>query len=105
MARGGGHGRAVHTTIATDGTPGNGVDARHLGEVILEVMSWPPGFVEALTAASGGETRLADLDVTIAAALAAHAVNIGYTPLLSNQSVGREQSRLRPPATRSTSST
>jgi hypothetical protein len=54
-----------------------------VGEVILEVMSWLPGFVAAFTAASGGETRLADLDVTIAAALTAHALNIGYTPVIS----------------------
>jgi len=54
-----------------------------IGEVILEVMSWQPGFVEAFTAASGGETRLADLNVTIAAALTAHALNIGYTPVIS----------------------
>jgi hypothetical protein len=68
----------VATTTGTDGTSGDGVDPRHLAEVILEVMSRPPGFVEAFTAASGGETRLADLDVTIAAALTAHALNIGY---------------------------
>jgi TnpA family transposase len=54
-----------------------------IGEVILEVISWHPRFVEAFTAASGGETRLADLDVTIAAALMAHALNIGYTPVIS----------------------
>jgi hypothetical protein len=39
-----------------------------LPEVILEVMSWEPGFVAAFVAASGGQTRLADLHVTIAAA-------------------------------------
>jgi hypothetical protein len=54
-----------------------------IGELILEVMSWLPGFVAAFTAASGGESRLADLDVTIAAALTAHALNIGYTPVIS----------------------
>ena len=47
------------------------------------MISWHPRFVEAFTAASGGETRLADLDVTIAAALTAHALNIGYTPVIS----------------------
>jgi len=54
-----------------------------IGELILEVMSWQPRFVEAFTAASGGETRLADLQVTIAAALTAHALNVGYTPVIS----------------------
>ncbi len=54
-----------------------------IGEVILEVMSWHPRFVEAFTAASGGESRLIDLNVTIAAALTAHALNIGYTPVIS----------------------
>ena len=59
-----------------------------IGEVILEVISWHPRFVEAFTAASGGETRLADLDVTIAAALTAHALNIGYTPVISPRGAG-----------------
>jgi TnpA family transposase len=54
-----------------------------VGELILEVMSWQPRFIEAFTAASGGESRLADLHVTIAAALTAHALNIGYTPVIS----------------------
>jgi len=39
-----------------------------------------PGFVEAFTAVSGGRTRLGDLHVTIAAALTAHALNVGYSP-------------------------
>jgi TnpA family transposase len=54
-----------------------------IGEVVLEVMTWVPGFVEAFTAASGGEPRLADLDISIAAALTAQALNIGYTPVIS----------------------
>jgi len=53
-----------------------------LPEVILEVMSWEPGFVAAFIAASGGQTRLADLHVTIAACLTAHALNIGYSPIV-----------------------
>ncbi|HEX7461469.1 MAG TPA: transposase [Dermatophilaceae bacterium] len=43
-----------------------------------------PGFVEAFTAVSGGQTRLGDLHVTIAAALTAHALNVGYTPVISS---------------------
>ncbi len=54
-----------------------------VGELVLEVMSWQPAFVEAFTAASGGEARLSDLHVTIAAALTAHALNVGYTPVIS----------------------
>lgn len=38
-----------------------------VAEVLLEVMAWQPGFVEAFAAVSGGRTRLADLHVTIAA--------------------------------------
>ena len=55
-----------------------------VGELILEVMSWQPGFVEAFTAVSGGQTRLGDLHVTIAAALTAHALNVGYAPVISS---------------------
>lgn len=44
-----------------------------LPEVILEVMSWLPGFVGSFTSISGGRSRLDDLDVSIAACLSAHA--------------------------------
>jgi TnpA family transposase len=54
-----------------------------VGELILEVMSWQPRFVQAFTAVSGGQTRLEDLHVTIAAALTAHALNVGFTPVIS----------------------
>jgi len=57
-----------------------------LPELILEVMAWEPGFVAAFTAASGGQTRLGDLDVTIAARLTAHALNIGYSPIVKRAS-------------------
>ena len=52
-----------------------------LPEVILEVMAWCPGFVAAFTATSGGQSRLVDLDVSIAACLTAQALNIGYAPI------------------------
>lgn len=54
-----------------------------LPELILEVMSWCPGFVDAFTAASGGQPRMADLHVTIAGALAAQSLNVGFTPIVS----------------------
>lgn len=54
-----------------------------VGELILEVMSWQPRFVQAFTAVSGGQTRLEDLHVTIAAALTAHALNVDFTPVIS----------------------
>lgn len=54
-----------------------------IGEVILEVMTSHPGFVEGFTAVSGGKTRLEGIGVTIAAALTAHALNLPYTPVIS----------------------
>jgi TnpA family transposase len=51
--------------------------------LLLEVASWHPRFLEAFTAVSGSGTRLADLHVTIAAVLTAHALNIGYSPVMS----------------------
>ena len=54
-----------------------------LPELILEVMCWLPAFAEAFTGVSGGQTRMHDLDVTIAAALTAHALNVGYVPVIS----------------------
>ncbi|MCU0299747.1 MAG: Tn3 family transposase, partial [Candidatus Nanopelagicales bacterium] len=55
-----------------------------VADVILEVMAWQPRFVDAFTAVSGGRTRLADLHLSIAAALTAHALNIGFTPVVSS---------------------
>lgn len=54
-----------------------------LPDLILEVMAWHPAFVHAFTGLSGGRSRLADLHVTIAAALTAHALNVGYVPVIS----------------------
>ncbi|GAA3760789.1 Tn3 family transposase [Salinactinospora qingdaonensis] len=52
-----------------------------LPELILEVMSWHPGFMDAFTGVSGSEARLADLDVTVAALLVCHSCNLDYTPV------------------------
>ena len=65
-----------------------------IGEAILEVMTWVPGFVEAFTPASGGETRLEDLHVSIAAALTARALNIGYAPVISAGVTALTRSRI-----------
>jgi hypothetical protein len=65
-----------------------------LPEVILEVMSWEPRFVAAFVAASGGQTRLADLHVTIAACLTAHALNIGYSPIVKKGVPALERDRI-----------
>jgi len=63
-------------------------------EVILEVMTWHPGFVRAFTSVSGGRTRLADLEVTIAACLSAHAMNIGFDPIVKKGVAALERGRL-----------
>ena len=65
-----------------------------LPEVILEVMSWEPGIAAAFTAASGGRTRLEDLDTSIAACLAAHSMNVGYRPIARKGVPALEWSRL-----------
>ena len=65
-----------------------------LPEVILEVMSWEPGIPAAFTAVSGGRTRLEDLDTSIAACLAAHAMNVGYRPVAKKGVPALESSRL-----------
>ena len=52
-------------------------------ELVLEVMSWLPELVEAFTPVSGGERRLVDLNVTLAAVLVSRALNIGYGPVIS----------------------
>lgn len=52
-----------------------------LPEVLLEVFAWT-GADQAFTSTTGGEARLADLHVTIAALLVAHGCNVGYTPVV-----------------------
>ena len=51
-----------------------------LPEALLEVFSWT-GADQAFTSVTGGEARLKDLHVTIAALLVAHGCNVGYTPV------------------------
>jgi hypothetical protein len=65
-----------------------------LPEVLLEVMSWVPELAGAFTAASGGRSRLDDLPTSIAACLAAHAMNIGYRPIAKKGAPALERSRL-----------
>ena len=65
-----------------------------LPEVVLEVMGWEPGFVDAFTSLSGGEARLDGLDVSIAACLTAQAMNIGYRPIAHRGVPTLERDRL-----------
>lgn len=52
-----------------------------LPELIMEVMSWLPGFVEAFTHVSGERARVADLGLSVAAVLCGHAMNVGFKPV------------------------
>lgn len=54
-----------------------------LPELVLEVMSWHPGFIEAFTHASGNDARVADLGLSVAAVLCAYAMNVGLGPVTS----------------------
>jgi hypothetical protein len=65
-----------------------------LPEAILEVMAWVPGFVGAFTAVSGGQSRLDDLHVSIAACLTAQALNIGYAPIVKRGVDALERGRI-----------
>jgi TnpA family transposase len=65
-----------------------------LPEVILEVMAWVPEFTAAFTAVSGGQTRLEDLHISVAACLTAQALNIGYAPVAKRGVPALEPSRL-----------
>ncbi|WP_327118915.1 Tn3 family transposase [Nocardia sp. NBC_01730] len=54
-----------------------------LPEMVLEVMSWVPGFTEAFVHASGNDARVADLGLSVAAVLCGHAMNVGFKPVTS----------------------
>lgn len=62
-----------------------------IGELILEVMAWHPEMVAAFTSVTGREARMGDLDVVIAAALTAHALNIGYSPIVASGQLTRDR--------------
>ena len=65
-----------------------------LPEVILEVMAWIPAFTDAFTSVSGGQSRLEDLHVSVAACLTAQALNIGYAPVAKKGVPALEPDRL-----------
>ena len=54
-----------------------------IGDLILEVMGWYPEFVAAYTHVSGGDARMTDLPITLAAILTAQALNVGWGPVIS----------------------
>ncbi|MEV0108478.1 Tn3 family transposase [Nocardia sp. NPDC050799] len=65
-----------------------------LPELVLEVMSWHPGFTEAFTHASGNPARVADLGLSVAAVLCAHAMNVGFGLVTSPGVEGLTRDRL-----------
>ncbi len=65
-----------------------------IGEQILEVMGWVPEFMESLTAPSGGESRLADLHITVAACLTGQSLTIGYGPVATKGVPALERRRM-----------
>jgi len=65
-----------------------------IGEAILEVMGWVPEFLGSLTALSGGASRMAGLDVTVAACLTSQALNIGYGPVAEEGVAALQRRRL-----------
>ena len=65
-----------------------------IGEAILEVMGWVPQFMDSLTALSRGQSRLADLDITVAACLTGQALNIGYGPIAAKGVPALERRRM-----------
>lgn len=54
-----------------------------LPEVLLEVLSWT-GADQAFTSVTGGEARLADLHISIAALLVSESCNIGWTSVVKH---------------------
>lgn len=65
-----------------------------LSQIVLEVMGWKPGFVEAFRSWSGGDVRLEGLDISIAACLTAQAMNVGYTPMVNRANPALHRDRL-----------
>jgi TnpA family transposase len=66
-----------------------------LPEMVLEVMSWLPGFAESFTHVAGTGARVADLGVSVAAVLCSQAMNVGLTPVTTPGSDALTRDRLR----------
>lgn len=66
-----------------------------LPELVLEVMSWHPGFVESFTHVAGTSARVADLGMSVAAVLCAQAMNVGLVPVVSPGAEALTRDRLR----------
>nr|WP_258539662.1 Tn3 family transposase [Streptomyces ipomoeae] len=82
-----------------------------LPELLLEVFS-RTGAGQAFTSITGGEARLRDLHVTVAALLVAHGCNVGYTPVIGGIDALKygtlshvEQTYLRPATYRAANAT
>lgn len=65
-----------------------------IGDLVMEVMGWYPGFVDAYTHVGGGGARLDDLPTTLAAVLTAQALNIGWTSVISAKVPALTRSRI-----------
>ncbi len=65
-----------------------------IGELILEVMAWRPELAAAYTHISGGGARVDGLNVTLAAVLAAQALNVGWGPVASPGAAALTRSRI-----------
>ena len=65
-----------------------------LPEVLLEVADWT-GYANAFESLAGGGSRLADLEVSVAALLVAQACNTGLTPVASSSVPALARDRLQ----------
>ena len=65
-----------------------------LPEVLLEVADWT-GYANAFESLTGGGSRLADLEVSVAVLLVAQACNTGLTPVASSSVPALAQDRLQ----------
>lgn len=66
-----------------------------LPEMVLEVMSWGPEFVESFTHVAGTGARAANLGVSVAAVLCSQAMNVGLAPVVSPGADALTRNRLR----------
>lgn len=64
-----------------------------LPEVLREVERWT-GFGRAFSASTGGQSRIADLELSICAVLLAQACNVGYRPVVSHDHPALTAARL-----------
>ncbi|GGV55309.1 hypothetical protein GCM10010245_87570 [Streptomyces spectabilis] len=69
------------------------IEARNLPEIVLEVNSWVP-YLSDFAHVSEANSRMDDLELSVAAVLTSEATNVGIEPIVHDGTVALDRDRL-----------